>query len=424
MSSAGVGRCYGGSVLAESSSGQRCGARVALALFLSGGLGLFGAPAYARADERAVGARPAEASTTWTRVIAQCPSGWAREGSGCWDQRQTYGTWSVSDGSASVTGSSSSVTMNWSIPAQITGSGGQGSVAVMTTGGAAERICVLHVYTSFRLKGGGDTCAQSSASRPSAFATVDLLPKNAPVGSLAYVSLSLGGGGNLYYTYEAGPPSPAATLQSLSARSFDRTVVGLDPAPGGAALISSPLLAGFGAARSPVSGDIEGLTKNDQLILSARRQCYASFATSLARWLRGPSKNRSEAELLQEDYGRWIRVRGVTPHLAGCLGLGDFLEQRLGSPAADVAKASCVITAVTVSITGSGPSSRVRFVRVENRPPLKVSCVRTGGGIRMTVSTRSRPPLRKLAGPRLQLVMLQSNRDSRGGELSATFHHG
>jgi hypothetical protein len=120
--------------------------------------------------------------------------------------------WTVGDGSASVTQPSFSVNMTWSMPGQIAGSGGQGSIAVMTTGGVAQRICVLQAYTSFTIQGGGDSCAQTSASMASASASPNLLPKGAADGTIGYVWVSLGDGGNLYYSYQASTPQPVVTV--------------------------------------------------------------------------------------------------------------------------------------------------------------------------------------------------------------------
>ena len=152
---------------------------------------------------------------------------WVQKGNACWDQAANSNRWEVSDGSATDTESSYSVNMSWTVPGQIAGEGGSGTLSVSVTGGVAERICVLGAYTSFALAGGdanGDSCAQTSASKGSASATPKLLPDDAADGTIGYVWVSLGDGGNLYYSYKAstptqppppGPPPPSAKERCL-----------------------------------------------------------------------------------------------------------------------------------------------------------------------------------------------------------------
>jgi len=184
----------------------------------------------------------------------------------------------VSDGSASVTQPSFSVRMSWSMPASIAGSSGQASIAVMTTGGVAQRICVLQAYTSFPIQGGAGSCAQTSATMPSASAPATLLPYEASAGTTGYVWVSLGDGGNLYCSYQASTPKPTPSLETVpTPPTLGQTVTAPEPPPGSAAIATSPLLAMFGAVGAPVSVEVEGLSVRDQVIANVRHDCFVQF---------------------------------------------------------------------------------------------------------------------------------------------------
>lgn len=396
-------------------------------------VGLVALGAVGSAGQAAVSPRASAAavSTTWAQLKSDCtkpppgPSGnWISEGNGCWDQASAYGSWMVSDGHASVTQPSFSVNMSWSMPGQIAGSGGKGSISVMTTGGVAQRICVLQAYTSFTIAGGGDSCAQTSASMSSASASPNLLPNDAADGTIGYVWVSLGDGGNLYYTYRASNPQPPPTVETVPTPSaFDQTVTAPEPPPGGAALITSPALAMFGAVQAPVSVDVKGLSVRDQVIAAARHDCYVQAVRAIRGAIASKLIGKWKSDLT--NYRETLESF-VLSSLASCLAFVDAYEQVLKAPAADVARASCAETPVRLAITGSGRKARLKSFHLgDTHQPLKVSCVRTAGGIRITLSTRSKhAPLSSAVGSRLRLALYRSTKDPSGGQLSVTFHHG
>ena len=186
------------------------GIAAGLALLMAAVLGAF----------RTSAVRAATTSTTWTKVMSNCaapppgaPSGnWVQEGNACWDQNVSYGGWTVNDGSASEmhTSPTFTISMTFPVPGSIGSSAAQASLGVSVTGGIAQRICVLQAYTSFTVAG-GDACATTSASMQSATATASIQPMDAADGSLAYVWISLGDGGNLFYTYKASTPTPTCS---------------------------------------------------------------------------------------------------------------------------------------------------------------------------------------------------------------------
>jgi len=370
---------------------------------------------------------PQEASRTWVQ-----------EGDGCWDQ-QAVGTWTVGDGSASTTQPGYTVSMTWSVPAQIAGSGGSASLSVMTTGGVAQRICVLQAYTSFQIQGGGDACAQTSASMASASATATLLANGAS-GTTATVWVSLGDGGNLYYSYVAQasttpPPvvSPPPVLVPTPS-GFDQTVTAAEPPPGGIALITSPSLALAGEVTAPsaVTVDLSGLSVRDHVIAAARHECYVNFTKAVFEAVKSASKTVDETfELHWEDLDHFVnaRVAGLTAELAACVAFVDAIEAVYSAQArAGTAQASCGMSTASLSLSGSGSKLRLRSFHVGSasgkHQPLQMSCTSQAGKLTITVATRSkRTPLSSIVGSSLQIGIARSPKDSAGGQLSVTFHH-
>jgi hypothetical protein len=336
----------------------------------------------------------------------------------------------VSDGHASVTQPSFSVNMTWSMPGQIAGSGGKASLGVMTTGGVAQRICVLQAYTSFTIEGGGDSCATTSASMASASASPNLLPKDAADGTIGYVWVSLGDGGNLYYTYKASTPQSAVTVETVPTPSaFDQTVTAPEPPPGGNAIITSPSLAAFGVVSAPsaVSVEVNNLTVQDMVAIAAERhKCYVEFRTGV-NWVLKLQKleGRQDWDTNYTSAYRYAVVRQLG-RLVDCLAFVNAVEQVLyKKAAADIALVSCATTPVSLSIVGSRSRPKLRSLRVDKHPTLRVSCTHTAAGVRISIATRSRrTPLSSIFGSRLRLAIARSPHDSPGGQLSATFHRG
>jgi hypothetical protein len=157
---------------------------------------------------------------TFSLINAVCTQSQEQVGRGCWDQQALDKTnWAVHDGTATWTEATYTAAYTWSVPQQIPPSGGDASLAIRTNdisnnSGIDERICVLQGFTQFQVKG-GDQCAEAFAKTPgssaSASKTATLLPMSTPVdqacpgGGFGCVTLeiSLGDGGNVYYTYRA-----------------------------------------------------------------------------------------------------------------------------------------------------------------------------------------------------------------------------
>lgn len=299
--------------------------------------------------------------------------------------------------------------------------------------GVSAAFCVFPGSGGFYESSETD-CAQAYARAPgtsgSGSNVLSLVNKDAPAGTEAIVDVFLGGttpsGGTVYYTYRSNGPSGgggggggSAVVQVPAPSSFGQTVTARKPPPGGAAVAASPELGAFGAVRAPVTVDVEGLSVRDQVIAAARHDCYVNFTKTLFSVLKAIGKSG-----VQQRYDEFVQVgiTYLTPELAGCLALADALQQRLYAPAADVARASCAVTPVTLLFTGSGRKARLRSIRGDRHPLLKVSCVRTAGGVRISVSTRSSAPLSSVVGSRLRLGIVRSKKDSPGGQLSVTFN--
>jgi hypothetical protein len=302
----------------------------------------------------------------------------------------------------------------------------------MTTGGVAQRICVLQAYTTFTVQG-GDSCATTSASMASASASPKVLPKDAADGTIGYVWVSLGDGGNLYYTYKASTRQSAPTVEVVPTPSaFDQTVTAPEPAPGGNAIITSPSLAAFGAVSAPsaVSVAVNGLTVQDMVAIAAERhKCYVQFRAAVNWVLKLETLGgREDWDTSYSQVYRGYRAFLVQQlgHLVDCLAVVNAVEQVLyKKAAADTARVSCATTPVSLSIGGSRSRPKLRSLRVDKHPTLRVSCTRTAAGVRISIATRSRrTPLSSIFGSRLRLAIARGPHDSRGGQLSVAFHRG
>jgi hypothetical protein len=157
---------------------------------------------------------------TFSLVNAACKKGQEQVGRGCWDQQDNDpGHWAVHDGTATWTETTFNATYTWSVPQQVPPAGADVSMGVQANdvsnnSGLDVRICVLQGYTQFQVKG-GDQCAEAYPKTPgssqTASKTATLLTTGTPVGQdcpgggfgCVTLMISLGDGGNVYYTYRA-----------------------------------------------------------------------------------------------------------------------------------------------------------------------------------------------------------------------------
>ena len=223
-------------------------------------------------------------------------------------------------------------------------------------------------------------------------------------------------------------PPPPVVVPTPSA--FDQTVTAAESAPGGTALITSPVLASAGAVTAPseVTVDISGLSVRDQVIANARHSCYVNFTKSIFGLLKATVSDPNGYDKLDPFYDRDYHVAHLitllTPELAGCLALVDALQQRLYATTAAVAGASCAVTSFTPLTSVSGKKARLRSVGLgDSHPAVRVSCSRQAGKLTITVASQStHTPLSNIVGSRLRIGLLRSPKDTPGGQLSVAFH--
>jgi hypothetical protein len=201
---------------------SRIAAVLVLGLVLATGL----ASAHRAGMARSLALHAADVGT-FSLVNRVCDKGQEQIGRGCWD-RPYLTTWAVHDGTATWTETTFNATYTWSVPQQVPPAGADVSMGVQANdvsnnSGIDVRICVLQGYTQFQVKG-GDQCAEAYAMTPgsskSASKTATLLTTGTPVnqdcpgGGFGCVTLmiSLGDGGNVYYTYRASA-SQLTTVQ-------------------------------------------------------------------------------------------------------------------------------------------------------------------------------------------------------------------
>lgn len=142
-------------------------------------------------------------------------SAWVARGQACWDQLVSGSStddWTVTDSSATRTEKPYTAAFTYSMPTTITASGASVSLAVTandvsSTAGISQRVCVFQATSPFTIQQGGDQCATAAATTPgsskSASTSLTLVGNDASPGTQETVSVSIGDGGNLYYTYQA-----------------------------------------------------------------------------------------------------------------------------------------------------------------------------------------------------------------------------
>jgi hypothetical protein len=242
-------------------------------------------------------------------------------------------------------------------------------------------------------------------------------------------------------------------IPTVSAPGVTQTIA--KPPPGIAAV---GLLANYGGANQITEG-IGGLSKDDLTVLEgAKTQCYVEFTRNVIleagilhddleaaanRKLRPPAgltlqeAEKAQAEFEKEFSGLFVPLLSldIKAELDQCVAAVEAVEvlgaagklagDTAGAASASSASASCQMTPVTLSVTGSGKKARVKSFKIGNpndkHRSLNVSCTSAPGGVAASIATRSKGPLSGVLGSTISFAVVRSKTDPPGGTLGVAY---
>ena len=242
------------------------------------------------------------------------------------------------------------------------------------------------------------------------------------------ITLTHDAGGQEKYTFKrvsGGGAPPAAVNVARAPAAFGTTVSEGAPMPGDVGAGPSPPLGNATSADASVSG----VSQNDlvfyALVIQATRQyCYLEAVRTLATLAKDPTTQFTadanadsvHNELLNVGFDLGLRVVSCMSDAAAIQAAIDQLAASAG-----VHAAGCGVTPLITTVGSASGTPDIKKIQVGKRKGLSVRCRRSGGSVTMHIASTSGKPLRKLVGPRLIIGMVQSRRDSGGGQLRFRF---
>jgi hypothetical protein len=239
----------------------------------------------------------------------------------------------------------------------------------------------------------------------SASASPNLLPKDAATGTIGYVWVSLGDGGNLYYSYKAAAAKTVPPITPTSeAPKLDVTTDYRAPALGAVGAYPMPTFCPVGRRTARAAASNCGTHEFDGEI---------RFVDDQGNVLQGPDEvalqaqaERAQNVCLIMIYGDWVRnsanTGSIAASFAACVNVvaqvlarADQIKRRSGQ--ARAAATACV--------------QQLHASRRGVRPTFLISCTPTGGGMRIKIRPRSKGQSlsKALGGHALMLVVARSS---------------
>ena len=208
---------------------------------------------------------------------------------------------------------------------------------------------------------------------------------------------------------------------------FGQAVTGAAPRPGDAAVVSSPTI---GALRGLMTAKLSGTLTDDRVIEIAKRQCFVNFTHDLVRLLqRATPAQISNLEAFTDNYLINAALRLPKNNLGACLAFVDAAQATsagVGAPAKTVlaaAAGSCLMSPITLSLTGTGATTRLTSFKVGGPSTLNTTCTTSAAGMTISIGAKaSGTPLRSIVGSRVRLAIIRGANDPPGGQLSVTFN--
>lgn len=222
-----------------------------------------------------------------------------------------------------------------------------------------------------------------------------------------------GGAGTNAFAAAACPPVKTVPAPAT----FDTTVTTKAPAPGDAAVNKSPVL---GDAKK-VTATVKGLSAEDAVVLANLKSvCYANF-------VKASTPGRA---VIGRSFYDELDVPKALSDLAFCLAFAEALvieavnsSTNASDPSATGARARCRGAGVKYALEGSGRNTKIKSLRFTSGK-LRVGCERVRHGLKIKYRTKTGRPLRRVVGKRLPLLVMRSEKDPRGGQLSFRYHKG
>jgi hypothetical protein len=362
--------------------------------------GAISAAANTTFDLTGIGVKPAS-QPEWTVD----PNGGSATWMHCCDAGQWQSSYGFKAPTALEVGKAAPLMLSVSAASCQSGSGCNFAISVSGDGVPADRSVSVH--------------ADFNGSASDSKAVPINLPDSAAGLEAVHLTVDLGGGPDITYDYKHGCcPDPVELAPSTA---FGTTATVDAPAPGGAAVATSPKLPASGA----VTATVTGISKSDlAVIAAARNDCYTNFATSV---LKGIDPKSARDTFSGEAV---ILALFEQDKLAACLGYVAAVQEILteAANASAAAAGGCPLSRVKLSLSGSGANTRLGSFRVGStrggQQGLKVRCTLSGGRLTMSVAPPAHKSLRKILGSRLRIGLVRGSSDPAGGKLGITFRRG
>jgi hypothetical protein len=214
---------------------------------------------------------------------------------------------------------------------------------------------------------------------------------------------------------------------------FGQTEEAPAPAPGGAAVTTSPELGNASA----VEANVKGFSPHDLVFIAAlaagfnqklQERCFLVATQNVIGAIRFKQAatqgftQESEIEKVSEEL-----AGAVFGQAAACIVAAqrEIASKGLLSSLARGASATpCASKSLTFISRRSHGKTRLQRAYVGGATDLSVRCTISGGALKLRIASKSRKPLRKSLGSRLRLGIARSGLDPAGGRLGFSYHKG
>jgi hypothetical protein len=238
------------------------------------------------------------------------------------------------------------------------------------------------------------------------------------------IKLDIGAESIVFTRLGAAPSQTPAPTVVPAPNGWDATTAAIGAVPGRAAVNTSPPL---GTAKQ-VTMVAAGLSVEDAVVLAGlKHACYADFLNQILS-VKYTTKLREAADHhFEEKEERLVTSLGTAlSNLALCLVIVEAMTAAASSASvphagAHAARTGCRSVAVATVLNPRGRKPRIKSLHF-SAGKLHVSCKTVPGAIAVTY--KSSVPLRTLVGPRLQVGVAFSKKDSAGEPVSFSYHKG
>ena len=166
------------------------------------------------------------------------------------------------------------------------------------------------------------------------------------------------------------------------------------------------------------------------MVAAAKHECDVNFTKKVIAVLhrRSAGELRAfEADFVTYFIGAGLHARTDLPEfneLAACVAYVEAVGAVLSATkAATAASSSCAMSPTTLSLSGSGRTTRLRAFTMGGASALQTGCTASSGQLAISVAPRSKgTPLGRVVGSNLGLGIVRSPKNPAGGQLSVAFN--